>query len=435
MDGDSLLLIAIFVICNIISAYLAASESSFASVSKIRFKTRADNGDRKAKSVLYIINNFDRALTTILIGINVTHLAAASVATLFVAERWGTSDSVTLITTFVTTFIVFLVSEMIPKSFANDRVDTVAVFSAPILRFLMKILFPLVWIFNVVTRLASKIFKAKEIPSITEEELYDIIDTAEEQGVMNEEQSELLRSVLDFPDTHASDVMTMRDDIAYLDINMSNKELIKRIKDIPHSRIPIVNGSLDNIVGILPARKFLRSYITNPNIDIRTILLKPHFVKCNDSIDELLDTMRQHKIYMGIVRDKNSKVCGIVSIEDFLEELVGEIWDEEDKYDRNFYKLGGNSFFASAMLDVGDVFERMGIEKPDPRISSLKLGVWVSEHFGKLPDKEDSFIYRNVEVTVDKLFKTRIAALTLHIIDDSQSNDEDILREEGGDGK
>ncbi len=345
------MLIAIFVIFVVLGGYFACAESAFSAMNKIRIKNLADNGNRKAKNAMYVANNFDRALTTLLIGINITHIAAASVSTLYVTRIFGDnmSEAATLACTFITTGIVFLFSEMIPKSFANDRPDTVALLTASSMIFMMKVFYPLAKVFGIISSFFSRLFKHEETPSITEEELYEIIDTAEEQGVMNEEQSDMLKSALDFDETCARDVMTMRDDIQYIDVSLSNREIIDRIKSIPHSRILVCDGTLDNVVGVLPIRKFLRAYIRDKKVNIRSVLLKPHFVKSTDNIDDLLDAMRQHKIYLGIVRDENNFVCGIVTIEDFLEELVGEIWDEEDIVEEDFIKLGGNRFSCESV--------------------------------------------------------------------------------------
>ncbi|MBQ7647193.1 MAG: DUF21 domain-containing protein, partial [Clostridia bacterium] len=266
------MLIAIFVIFVILGGYFACAESCFSAVNKIRIKTLADNVNRRAKKAMKIIDDFDRALTALLIGNNITHIAAASIAVLYVTRVWGNSDTVTLICTFVTTGIVFFFSEMIPKSLANDRSETMALVCSGSLVILMKILTPFVAFFSAVSNLFAKIFKKKIEPSITEDELVEIIENAEEQGVVDEEQSDLLKSVLDFDDTKAEDVMTMRDDIAFLDISLTNKEIVEKLKTIPHSRIPVVDGSLDNIIGILPIRKFLKEYMVNKRADVRSVL-------------------------------------------------------------------------------------------------------------------------------------------------------------------
>ena len=422
------MLIAIFVIFVVLGGYFACAESAFSAMNKIRIKNLADNGNRKAKNAMYVANNFDRALTTLLIGINITHIAAASVSTLYVTRIFGDnmSEAATLACTFITTGIVFLFSEMIPKSFANDRPDTVALLTASSMIFMMKVFYPLAKVFGIISSFFSRLFKHEEIPSITEEELYEIIDTAEEQGVMNEEQSDMLKSALDFDETCARDVMTMRDDIQYIDVSLSNREIIDRIKSIPHSRILVCDGTLDNVVGVLPIRKFLRAYIRDKKVNIRSVLLKPHFVKSTDNIDDLLDAMRQHKIYLGIVRDENNSVCGIVTIEDFLEDLVGEIWDEDDVVEEDFIKLGGNRFLVSPSLSLGDVLERMGGDIPSDagRAAAQPVGVWVQERFGRLPEEEESFIYGNIEVIVDEVSETRVTKLVFRILDESFTSDE-----------
>ena len=332
MEGDSLLLIGLFVLCVIFSGYFSASESAFARMNKIRMKNRADDGDKKAKNAMYISNNHDKALTAILIGNNIVNIGAAAIGTLLMT-KWLTdidSDTVTLLTTLVTTVIVFIFGEMTPKTFANDQPDAMARFSGGLLRLIMTILKPLVFLFNLISSAAAKLFKGENTPSISEEDLIEIIEKAEEQGVVDEEQSDLLLSVLDFEDTTAAEVMTPIENIEAIDINLSNKEIINILKSTSYSRMPVINGSMDHIVGILSTRAFLKAYLNNKNFDLRTILSKTHYVKTTDGIHDLLDNMRNHKKYMAIVRDENNKVKGLVTIEDFLEELVGEIYDEGD---------------------------------------------------------------------------------------------------------
>ena len=335
MEGDSLLLIGLFVLCVIFSGYFSASESAFARMNKIRMKNRADDGDKKAKNAMYISNNHDKALTAILIGNNIVNIGAASIGTLLM-RKWLTDidqDTVTILTTLVTTVIVFIFGEMTPKTFANDQPDIMARFSGGILRLIMTILKPLVFLFNLISSAAAKLFKGENVPTISEEDLIEIIEKAEEQGVVDEEQSDLLLSVLDFEDTTAAEVMTPSDKIEAIDLKLSNKEIIGILKNNPYSRMPVINGSIDHIVGIVSTRAFLKAYMINKNFDLRSILSKPHYVKTTDGIHDLLDNMRNHKKYMAIVRNDENRVMGLVTIEDFLEELVGEIYDEGDIID------------------------------------------------------------------------------------------------------
>ncbi len=421
MDGDSLCCLVIFIVFVIFGGYFAGCESCFSAMNRIRIKSLADNGDRHAKKALYVSNNFDRALTTLLIGNNITHIAAAAVATLFVTLNFkgdAMTDSLTVASTFITTGIVFLFSEMIPKSFANDKPDSMSLAMAGSLIVLMKIFSPLVAFFGAISNFFSKLFKKDEDPSITEDELYDIIDIAEEQEVIDDEQSDLLRSVLDFTETRARDVMTVREDIVSLDVKLSNAEIIEKIRDIPHSRIIMTDGSIDNVVGILPVRRFIRAYMQNPKTDKRFCLLKPHFVNADDVIDDLLDSMRNQKIYLAIVKEKD-RVVGLVTIEDFLEELVGEIWDEEDEVDTDFYKMGGGRYCANARLKVSDFFERIGRPINDPKIASYTLGFWVTYVIGHLPEEGESITYDGIEIEVEKVSKTRILTLIATVPSDA----------------
>lgn len=329
MDGGSSTLFILLFIFLAGAAYCASSEIAFASVNKIRLKNYAENGDKRAINAMYITVNFNKALTTLLIGNNITHIAFASVATLLSTRLWGV-ESVKY-TTIVSTFVVFLFSEMIPKSFGKANSTRIALAVSGSLRALMKILAPVAYFFTYISNCVSKLFPVKDSePFMTEEELYDIIETANEEGVLDEDQHELVHSALDFDDITVGDIFTARKDIVALDINSSQEEILAIIKKYKYSRIPMYKDSLDNIVGILPVRKFLKAYIKNQTIDLKDMLLKPHYTMCNMPIDNVLREMSGKKIHMSIVVDDNSKTLGIVTVEDILEELVGDIWDEDD---------------------------------------------------------------------------------------------------------
>ncbi len=404
MDDGSWLQLAVFIIMVVLGAYFAGCESSYSALNKIRLKTRAEDGDVKAKKALYISNNFEKAITTLLIGNNITHIAAASVATAFVAGIWDINDvRVSVLCTVISTAIVFLFSEMIPKAFANDRCDSMSMACAGSLRFLMKILSPLVAFFSLISNSVSKLFKTESAPSITEEELYDIIDTIEEEGVMDEEQSDLFKSALDFSGTTAADVMTMRGDICAIDVSLSNDEIVREILKDNHSRFPVYDGDLDNILGVLQIRSFLKAYRKDPNIDIRSMLTETFFVRDNANIDDLLSVMRKKKNYLAVVTDEADKTLGIVTIEDFLEELVGEIWDEDDVVDTSFFKMGGNRFTVNTHLTVGNAFTRMGLTCADASLADTPVISWVIQQLGHFPEEGESFNYENLEVTIDEV--------------------------------
>ena len=396
----------LFVIFVVGGGYFGGAESAFSAMNKIRIKSKAENGDKKAKNAMFVANNFEKALTTLLIGNNITHIAAASVATLIAAELFEMNDAVTWACTIITTFIVFLFSEMIPKSYANDRSETTSLMFAGSLRFLMKLLLPFAiffeWVSGLFMKLISKFVKNEQKPSITEEELYDIIDTIEEEGVMDEDQGDLMKSALEFSGTMAKDVMTMREDICAVDVTLSNDKLLQLIRESVHTRLPVYEGDLDNIIGVIQIRTYIKAYLKNPEVDIRTLIMPAFKVSPDAMIDDLLSEMRQHKFYLGVVSE-NGKTLGLVTIEDFLEELVGEIWDEDDIVDTDFVKLGGNRTQVNTHLKMGEIYRRLGVNLRRSADYDRPLLSVVIEHFGRIPEEEEVFIYRNMEITIEEV--------------------------------
>lgn len=432
-------MVMVFVLLVVFGAYFAGAESSFSALNKIKLKTMADDGNKRAKTAMYIVNNFERALTTLLIGNNITHIAAASVATVIatrlLAGENGTLDSTqAFLCTLVTTAIVFLFSEMIPKTLANDRSETVSMLCAKSLRVLMKVFYPLASFFGAISSFFSKLFATEAAPTVTEEELYDIVETAEEEGVMDESQSDLFRSALDFSDTTAADVMTMREDIVMIDVKTPNDEVDQLIKSVNHSRIPVYQGTPDHVIGILHIRKFLKEYHKNHNVHLRPLLTAPFFVKENAKIDELLTNMRQRKIYIALVRDNENKIRGLVTIEDFLEELVGEIWDEDDVVDDTFVKLGGNRFSVDTHLTVGEAFKRMHVTCDDPALASKAILPWLIEQLERMPEEGDTFTYQNIEVTVGEVNDGKIEHVEMHLLDDAPATNAETDAAEKSEG-
>ena len=423
------LLVVLFVLFVIGGAFFGGTESAFSAMNRIRMKSKADDGDKRAKNAVFISSNFDKALTTLLIGNNITHIAAASVATLIATRLFGASDTVSLVCTVITTLVVFLFSEMIPKAFANDRSESAALFSAGFLRFLMKILSPVSAFFTLISSAFTKLFEhfihREEEPSITEDELYDIIDTIEEEGVFNEEQGDLFKSALDFSDTHAADVMTMRGDITGIDASLPKDKILSIVQSSVHSRLPVYVGSIDNIIGIVHTRTYLREYMKNPRLNIRSkaVLMPAYRVKPDAMIDDLLEEMRQHKFYLAVVSDGDGKTLGLVTIEDFLEELVGEIWDEDDIVDKNFISLGGNRYQINTHMTLGEIGRRLE-RSPFPSENPMRplLSV-ILEHFGSLPDEDDSFTLDGTEVSDFDINGQTVLSAVIHVPDEDTAKE------------
>ena len=429
MSSDSIPLWIIFIVCVIGGAYFAATESSFSAVNKIKVKALADDGNKRAQGVLYILNKFDKALTTLLLGNNVTKIAGAAVFTILATDifrvKFGMSDvfldsfAFSMICSALSTVIIFLFSEMIPKSFANDRSTSVSLFFQGSLRFLMKVLKPFTAFFGLISNLASKIFAKKEVePSITEDELTEIIETAEEEGVVDEEQSDMLKSALEFAKTTVADIMTMEKDIDFVRLNASPKEILETIRATNYSRLPVKADNSERVVGILRTRTYLIEYKRNPNVKLRSLMKSPYRVRKDAKIDDLLNDMRQHKIQLAMVLDDDKKVVGLVTIEDILEELVGEIFDEEDVVDQNFQALGGDKYLVNTHMLIGTVYERAGMGKAPRGLVSKPMISLVLESLGRMPEQDESFLYDHLDITVDSVEDGRPTYVVLHFLDD-----------------
>lgn len=427
MSSDSIPLLVVFILFVLCGSYFSGTESAFTAMNKIKIKSKAEDGNRRAKNTMYIANNFDRALSTILIGNNVARTAAASVATVIAAREFSHIPNYNVLTTVVTTLIFFFFSEMIPKSFANDRSDSTALVFSGSLRFIMKVLRPFSAFFTWISSGFTRLFAGEEQPSITEDELIDIIDTAEEEGVVDEEKSEMLRSAISFSNTAVSDVMTMPDDIQAIEVNTPITEVLAFIREARHSRIPVYEGDLDHILGIMKVRAFLQAYFHDHNVNIRSLLKAPYDAKPDDLINDLFDVMKGTQHYIAIIRDEEGHTLGLATIEDFLEELVGEIWDEDDIVDENFQKLGGNRFSVSPQCQLEDVLRRIGLDEVPQ--DSRTVGAWALERFGRLPAEKESFTAAfgdaRLTVMVDEVSDTHIVRLIFKLDEETEGGAEE----------
>ena len=306
----------------------AVTETSMASVSRVKVKTASDRGDRKAARVLYILERFDKAITTNLICTNIIHLSIASIVTTAVTRTWGLS-AVT-VSTIITTFAVFYAGEMLPKSIAKKYSFSFAKATAGILIFFMKILSPLSAAMSALSAFVSAGKAGESEKTVTEDELQDIIEDMTEEGSLDEDQGELVSSALQFVEVTAQDILTPRVEMEALDIESGPEEALKLIKTSGHSRIPVYEKTVDNIIGILHVRTFIKAYMKGDAAEIRPLLEDAYFIKGTTPIHDLLQLMSGDKQSLAMVTDPRGGILGLVTIEDILEELVGEIWDEDD---------------------------------------------------------------------------------------------------------
>ena len=325
MDPASCLLYVLFLL---LSSFFAATETAYAAVSKVRMRTLADKGNKKAKRVLWITDRFDKTLTTILIGNNIFHAACASLSALLVLKQF--SQDFVIYGTLLTTFIVYLFAEMLPKSLAKARAEELALFFSGSMKVLVLVLTPISAVFSVISKLLSKLLASRETKTVTEEELLSIIETIEDEGVLEPEKQALVNSAIEFRDKLAEDIMVPLDQVVCVNAATPIDELAKLLQTEIYSRIPVYEKNKNNIVGILPVNLFLHQYVTGQRVPLRKILLKPYIFDSKIEISVLLQRMRLNKLHMVFLVDKNRKKIGIITMEDLLEELVGEIQDESD---------------------------------------------------------------------------------------------------------
>ncbi len=426
-DGGSniswLLTVGILILCAMLFAMM---ETAFASVSRTRLKALADKGRSDAKTAINITDHFDRAITTLLICTNIVHIAAASVVTVNVTRIWGVS-AVTL-STLITTLAVFFFGEMMPKSIARKYSERISLSMAGLLHFLMVILTPisavLTWIGNAV----SSLTKGDSDVSVTEDEIYDIIEDMTEQGTLDEDQGDLISSALMFQEVSAESILTSRVDLASLDVSMSQQEILDFIKSTNHSRLPVYEGTIDHIIGILQIRKYIRTYLLEGEIkDVRDLLDEVLFVHQSAKIADLFEEMTEKKLNVAVVTDNYGGTLGIVTIEDILEELVGEIWDEDDQVEENIVQIADDLYSVKASEHVIDVLDDLNIhysDEEEQRITNKLMSELAFENFPQIPSEGDSFDYLNTRITVQIMKQNRIIRLKVKVNDVKKGEDE-----------
>ena len=426
MDGDSRLPFILAILLLLCAAYFAVAETAFASASRNKIKTAADRGDSRAETALYVLDHFDRAISTLLIGTNIVHIAAASLVTVAVTRLWGLNA--VSISTIVTTIVVFFAGEMLPKSIAKKYPERLCKATAPSLRFFMLLFWPVSSLLTLIGRGAAALTKGDPEISVTEDELYDIIEDMTEEGSLDEEQGDLSSSALQFGEVTVESILTPRVDLEAIDIEDSLEEILSQVKSQNHSRLPVYEKSVDNIIGILQIRRFIKAYLREgQSLDLRTLLDEPFFIHQSTNIDELLPLMSKNRANMAVVTDNYGGTLGIVTVEDILEELVGEIWDEDDVVEEPIVSLGEGMVLADADESVSDVMEQLDYEDPDgdEDLVNTRMGEWAFEQFTSIPRVGDSFRYHELEITVSAMEHNRIRKLKVSLLPKEEEGGEE----------
>lgn len=375
--------IFIIVVLVLFSAVFSATETAFSSVNRIRLKSIEGSGNKRAAKANIIIEKFDKALTAILIGNNVVNIASASLATVVFTRVLG-SGSVG-IATAVMTVTVLIFGEIIPKALAKEHSEGFVLFMAPLLLGFMTVLTPVIAPFSALTKLSSKIFSSgSKQPTMTEDELKYIIDEIEDEGVLEEQESDLVRSALEFDEKTVGEILVPRVNVTGVEIGDDVEKIRELFASTAYSRLPVFEGSIDNIVGVLLQSDFFEMYLSKQG-DISQIMHEPAHLIEHTRVSEALRIMQKEKMHMAVVHDEYGGTQGIVTLEDIIEELVGEIYDESDDEDNSFIKISDTEFDVDAEMSLYDMLENMGLPADTVESEMSSLGGYIMELAGEIP--------------------------------------------------
>lgn len=393
--------------CLILSAYFSATETAFSSANSTRLKTLAEKGSKKAKLACELLEHYDKLLSTILIGNNIVNILMASIGTVLFVRHYG--DAGATISTVVVTVVVLVFGEISPKSVAKDCAERFAMFSAPILQVFLFVLTPLNFLFSLWKKLLAKVFRLNGESKMSQEELLMLVDEVQQDGSIDKNEGELLKNAIDFSEQQAQDILIHRVDLAALPITASKEEVAALFTETKYSRLLIYQDSIDHILGTVHQKDFyVGCGITEKPLP--EIIVPPLFVLENEPISRLLKTLQKAKTHVAVVVDEYGGTCGIVTMEDILEELVGEIWDEHDEIEVFIRKTGANTFLVDAGMDF-DEFAAYFQLKTDSEMTSVSG--WVMEQFGRVPESGERITAGPLDVLVTKVDNHRIEEIQI----------------------
>ena len=393
--------------CLVLSAYFSATETAFSSANSTRLKTLAEKGSKKAKLACELLEHYDKLLSTILIGNNIVNILMASIGTVLFVRHYG--DAGATISTVVVTVVVLVFGEISPKSVAKDCAERFAMFSAPILRVFLFVLTPLNFLFSLWKKLLAKVFRLNGESKMSQEELLMLVDEVQQDGSIDKNEGELLKNAIDFSEQQAQDILIHRVDLAALPITASKEEVAALFTETKYSRLLIYQDSIDHILGTVHQKDFyVGCGITEKPLP--EIIVPPLFVLENEPISRLLKTLQKAKTHVAVVVDEYGGTCGIVTMEDILEELVGEIWDEHDEIEVFIRKTGANTFLVDAGMDF-DEFAAYFQLKTDSEMTSVSG--WVMEQFGRVPESGERITAGPLDVLVTKVDNHRIEEIQI----------------------
>lgn len=418
----------LLVILIALSAFFSASETAYTTVNKIRLQNYVDAGSKKAKTALFIAENYDRTLTTILIGNNIVNIGASSIATLLFVKLFGPSGAA--ISTAVMTILILIFGEVLPKSFAKESSEKFALaFSRP-LRILMTLFWPVVFLFIQLKKVAKHIspIKEEETPTVTEQELKFIVESIEDEGVLEKQESELVQHALEFDEKTVQEVLTPRVDMTTLDIEDDLQTNIGLVLTERFSRIPVCRGTSDRIIGILHTKDLLEALVRGDAIDLASMVQPAFFVYKTKKLSSLLADFKRNKTHVAIVTDDYGGTVGMVTMEDLLEELVGDIWDEDEEIIRDFVRIDSQHFLISGDLTIRELFDHLDLPFSNLESNHTSCGGWALEALGHIPQAGEAFRFKNMTLAIQEMDDQRVKKLSVYLA--PQPEEEEKSRQE-----
>lgn len=412
-DSQSIIFLVIILFCIIMSAYFSATETAFSTFNRIRMKTLAEAGNKRAARVLKLAENYDTMISTVLIGNNIVNILASSIATLLFVKLLNDSNLGSTVSTIVMTALVLVFAEVSPKTVAKEMPEKFSMFSAPLISLLIYVLMPLNFLFKQLKKLLKLIFKSDEETGITEEELITIIEEAEEDGNFDKAETDLIRSAIEFNDLEVADIFTPRIDITAIDISLGLDEIKEIFIETGYSRLPVYEDDVDNVIGILYYKDFFSRNFHN----VSSILKPTMFVTKNKKVNDLMKELQEKKLHMAIVTDEYGSTAGIVTLEDILEEIVGDIWDEHDDVILDIREIAEGEYIVNGKANISKVFDEIGIDKePD----ALTVNGWVIDALARIPAVGDTFEADGLAATVVKMNGRRLENLKLRKLSEEE---------------
>ncbi len=408
MDGDAVGILIAMIVLLALSAFFSATETAFSTFNKIRMKNMAQNGNKRAKMVLKLDDKYDKLINTILIGNNLVNIMLSSIATIFFVDLFTSNESLgATVSTAVITVAVLIFGEISPKVIARGHADGIVLAFVYIINAVGIVLTPLSFIFGGWSKLLMKIFKPKTESAYTEDELITIVDEAEEDGSIETEEGDLIRSAIEFADVSAGDILTPRVDICAIAKDTSIEEIAKIFIENAYSRLPVYNEDIDDIIGILHEKDFFVAYHNN-NKTITKYLQKPVHVSEHIKIADLMQVLKAKKCHMAIVVDEFGGTMGIVTMEDIIEELIGDVFDEHDEVTEDYKEQDDGSFVVKCSADLDDFIEKFNLKIRDDEDMPQTLNGLIMKVLETFPKVGDTFDYQSLSIEVRKIGTKRV---------------------------